>query len=215
MKPGQDGADVLVANYHAPAEAEIEKSVETLDRLGVKNIVLQREVFDPELYFGLLTVAPIGELNRMTQYKSAEQEDQTAHLLTYPVLMCHDVAGYGGVLVGHDQTQHLQFARHLIKKYNRRFQQDLRVPDEKIVVGRIKDLKRSENKMSKSSPQGCLFLDDEPDVMAKKIRKATMDEAGTESLRFLYTEFVSQQVPESNRQLKEELSAAMVEKFRK
>lgn len=211
MKPGQDGADVLVANYHAPEETELEKSVETLKKFGVKNVVLQKDVFDPELYFRLLAVTPMGELSRMTQFKSAEEP--TAHLLTYPVLMTHDVAGYKEVLVGHDQTQHLQFARHLIKKYNRRFQQDLRIPNEQIIVGRIKDLKRPENKMSKSAPEGCLFLDDPIDVMARKIRKATMDEAGTESMRFLYTEFVSKEVPTSNQKLKEGLTAAMIERF--
>ena len=67
--------------------------------------------------------------------------------------------------------------------------------------------------MSKSFPEGCLFLDDDPSEIRAKIKKATMDASGTVNLRYLYKEFVSQTVPELNSELKEELSEALIEKF--
>jgi tryptophanyl-tRNA synthetase len=169
------GADVLVANYHAPDEQDTEYSVELLKRFGVKNIIQQREVFTPELYFQLLSLAGFGDLARMTQFKSADEESRTGHLLTYPVLMTHDVAGYAEVQVGEDQRQHLEFARRLLRLYNRRFKQSLRVPVACIVVGRVRDLRHPSEKMSKSSPDGCLLLDDSSDEIRKKVRRATMD----------------------------------------
>lgn len=206
---------MLIANYHAPREAKVEQAIEVLQWFGVKNIVKQVEIFNPELFFRLMDIAPIGELGRMTQFKSADVKDQTAHLMMYPVLMVHDVAGYSEVMVGEDQQQHLQFARLLLKKYNRIFGADLKIPKEKIVVGRIKDLRFSENKMSKSSPKGCLFLDDSPDTIREKLRKAVADEKGYENLCYLYRFFVGSEVPKSNLTLKEQLAEALISKFYK
>lgn len=212
--PGQqDEVDVLIANYHAPREPMVEESIKVLQKFGVKNIVKQAEVFNPVLFFRLLDIAPIGELGRMTQFKSAPPKDQTAHLMMYPVLMVHDVAGYSEVMVGEDQRQHLQFARLLLKKYNRLFKEDLKIPEEKIVVGRIKDLQKSDNKMSKSSPKGCLFLDDSPDTIRQKLRKAVADEKGYENLCYLYSFFVGGEIPSSNLELKERLAEAIIEKL--
>lgn len=210
IKPGRSGVTVLIANYHAPGKEHTEETVETLKRFGVENIVIQTDAFDADMYFKLLSISRIGDLGRMTQYKSAAEEDRNGHLLTYPVLMAHDVAGYKKVLVGEDQTQHLQYARKVLRRYNEKFDENVEIPEEKIVVGRIKDLKRPENKMSKSSPSGCLFLDDSPEEMRRKIRKATMDESGIESLAFLYKEFVGPTVPSMNSKLKEELTEALV-----
>lgn len=205
IKPGQTGAEVLIANYHAPEEQGLEKIVSVLRRFGVEKIKLQRDVFNPELYFQLLTIASIGDLERMTQYKASKDENKTAQLLTYPVLMAHDVVGYEEVLVGEDQRQHLEYARRLLKKYNRRFNKDYSIPQENIVGGKVRDLRFPGNKMSKSSPEGCLFLDDELDAIAKKIKKATMDDMGRMNMVFLYNEFVGGDVPESNSLLKERL----------
>lgn len=202
-----------MANYHAPGQERTEETVETLKKFGVENIIVQTEAFDADMYFKLLSISKIGDLGRMTQYKSAAGDDRTAHLMTYPVLMAHDVAGYERVLVGEDQTQHLQYARKILRRYNEKFDENLQIPEEKIVVGRIKDLKRPENKMSKSEPAGCLFLGDSPEDMERKIRKATMDESGLESMAFLYREFVGNEVPSMNSKLKEELTEAIVAKF--
>lgn len=205
---------MLVANYHAPTE-NLDYSIRTLHKFGVSDIRVQKEVFDGDLYFKLLTIAKIGDLNRMTQYKSASEDSRTAQLLTYPVLMAHDVAGYEEVLVGIDQEQHLQYAAKLLRKYNQVFKQPVTIPKPNIVVGRVKDLREPDKKMSKSSPHGCLFLDDTPDEMRRKLRKATATEAGLESLGHLYREFVGPDVPPYNEVLKNTLADALIEKFGK
>ena len=213
IKPGLDGCDVLVANYHAPEEKNLEDSANLLRRFGVKNIKIQKDIFNPELYFRLLLLAKMGDLNRMTQYKATHPEDRTSHLLTYPVLMAHDVANYAEVFVGEDQTQHLEYARKLLKKYNSEFGADglVGIPTAKINGGRIKDLRHPSKKMSKSAPDGCLFLDDTPDEIHKKIKRATMTPEGVNNLGLLYNEFVGNDIPLTNKELKDKLTVALIE----
>lgn len=67
-----------------------------------------------------------------------------------------------------------------------------------------------ERKMSKSEPSGCLFLDDTPDTIRTKIRKATPIGEGYENLVFLFNEFVGEPIPEQNSQLKEKLAEAII-----
>ena len=131
--------EVLIANYHSPQDDATSDVIRTLQKFGVENIKLQREVFNPELYFKLMAIASIGDLKRMTQYKSTK--DQTAHLMTYPVLMAHDVAGYEEVMVGADQTQHLEYARRLLRRYNRTHKQNLRLPKTNVVGFKVMDLR--------------------------------------------------------------------------
>jgi tyrosyl-tRNA synthetase len=206
-----EGATVLIANYHAPEERDTEAIYSLLRRFGVQDVRIQKDVFNAELYFQLLNIANMGELERMTQYKSSA--NRTAQLLTYPVLMAHDVAGFDEVFVGEDQRQHLEYARKILNRYCHQYDKEIKIPVERIVVGRIKDLRSPEKKMSKSEPQGCLFLDDSADAIRAKLKKATMDEAGKENLVFLYQEFVGSDIPESNQRLKEELAQAVIEKF--
>jgi len=212
IKPGQQGVEVLIANYHAPEEKNLDQIIEILNKFGVENIKLQKDVFDAEFYFQLLNIVSVGDLERMTQFKSGQSK--TAQLLTYPVLMAHDVAGYDEILVGEDQKQHLEFTNRLLLRYNAFYCQSRTIPTAKIVVGRIKDLKNTEKKMSKSTPAGCLFLDDCPTDVRAKIKRATMDESGRDNLAFLYREFVAESVPESNQKLKEELSEALIDLFK-
>src|SRR5271157_2064257 len=101
VKPAFElGARVLIAEYHAPraTHGDVERVIETLSRFGVGDYYLQSTEFDAELYFRLLSVARVGELERMTQYMSAAGRHveglpagNDAHMLVYPVLMVHDV----------------------------------------------------------------------------------------------------------------------------
>jgi tryptophanyl-tRNA synthetase len=209
IKPAHAGAEVLIANYHAPEEKSLEEIVAVLRKFGVERIKIQRDIFNPELYFQLLTIASIGDLERMTQYKATREDQKTAQLLTYPVLMTHDVAGYEEVLVGEDQRQHLEYARRLLRRYNRKFGKDYMIPRENVSGGKIKDLRSPEQKMSKSSPEGCLFLSDDRKTIAHKIKRATMDQAGRDNLVLLYSEFVGGEIPESNSVLKDRLTEAL------
>lgn len=71
-------------------------------------------------------VTPVGELERMTQFK--EKGRQHRHnvnmgLLDYPVLQAADILIYkaGFVPVGEDQIQHVEFSREVARKFNARF----------------------------------------------------------------------------------------------
>jgi tryptophanyl-tRNA synthetase len=78
-----------------------------------------------ELQWLLNTVTPIGELERMTQFKDKSQrfESIPAGLLNYPILMAADILLYRAELVpvGEDQTQHLELAREVARKWNAQF----------------------------------------------------------------------------------------------
>ena len=73
----------------------------------------------------LTTIAPLGELERMTQYKDKAQrvESVPAGLLCYPILMAADILLYraGQVPVGDDQIQHLELAREIARRWNGHF----------------------------------------------------------------------------------------------
>lgn len=213
IKPGLTGCTVLVANYHASEIKNLDNCLEALKQFGIKNILIQKDIFNAELYFRLLSLSKIGDLNRMTQYKASDELYRTGHLLTYPVLMAHDVAGYSEIIAGLDQKQHLEYAKKLLKKYNIAYETDYPIPIANIIIGRIKDLREPNKKMSKSSPQGCLFLDDSPEDIRNKIRKATTDQTGLTNLKFLYEEFVKEVPPESNQKLKEILAEAIINKI--
>ena len=202
--PGREGGTtVLVATYHAPErdEAKVARSVETLRRLGVKDVKIQ--AIDLDLYFRLLNLAPVAELERMTQFKSTE--GGSAHLLTYPVLMAHDIVGYDEVVVGDDQAQHLEFAARLLRRYNRKHGKQVRIPKACPAAGRIRDLRNPSRKMSKSSPAGCIFLDDSREEIRAKIMKAVTTPEGLDNLRDLYQKFGGEDIPATNLELKERL----------
>jgi tryptophanyl-tRNA synthetase len=79
-----------------------------------------------ELAWALSSVAPHGELERMTQFKdkAAHHPDHiNAGLFTYPVLQTADILLYGAtrVPVGEDQRQHLELAREIVRRFNARF----------------------------------------------------------------------------------------------
>ncbi|HEX6432710.1 MAG TPA: tryptophan--tRNA ligase, partial [Gemmatimonadales bacterium] len=78
-----------------------------------------------ELQWLLNTVTPLGELERMTQFKDKAQrfESVPAGLLNYPILMAADILLYRADLVpvGEDQVQHLELTREVARKWNSEF----------------------------------------------------------------------------------------------
>lgn len=134
-----------------------------------------------ELAWVLNTVSPIGELERMTQFKDKSDKSPdniNVGLFTYPVLMAADILLYDAAVVpvGDDQDQHLELARTLARKFNSRYSNIFKEPKElHTETPRVMALDNPEKKMSKSSPAGCLFLDDSPNEMHKKIMRATTD----------------------------------------
>lgn len=128
----------------------------------------------------------MGELSRMTQYKS-KSEKQTnvgCGLFTYPVLMAADIILYDSnvVPVGIDQKQHVELARDIAVRMNNRYG-DLFVVPEPIIAkvgAKIKDLQDPTKKMSKSNedPMGTIFLLDGESDIKKKINRAVTDNDG-------------------------------------
>lgn len=135
-----------------------------------------------ELGWVLGCICPLGQLQRMTQFKdkSARQNEHVgAGLLFYPVLMAADILLYNADLVpvGEDQKQHLELTRNLAERFNHVYSPTFNVPEPFIppVGARIMSLQDPGRKMSKSEPSGCLFLFDEPNTVRKKIMSAVTD----------------------------------------
>ena len=79
-----------------------------------------------ELCWILTTIAGLGELERMTQFKDKSEQDRdnvNLGLLAYPVLQTADIILFKAtaVPVGEDQLQHLELAREIVRRFNRKF----------------------------------------------------------------------------------------------
>ena len=123
-----------------------------------------------------------GELSRMTQFKdkSARNADNiNAGLFTYPVLMAADILIYQPdfVPVGEDQRQHVEICRDIANRFNGVYGDVFKVPEPLIqkVGARIMSLSTPEEKMSKSQPEGCVFLMDKPEDIMRKFKRAVTD----------------------------------------
>ncbi len=134
-----------------------------------------------ELAWILNTITPMGELERMTQFKdkSGRQESNiNVGLFDYPVLMAADILLYGPqfVPVGDDQLQHLELTRTVARKFNAKFG-DIFIEPKALLTKtpRVMSLKDPSKKMSKSQPDSCLFIDDAPEEIDRKIARAVTD----------------------------------------
>ncbi len=138
-----------------------------------------------ELCWLLSSVTQFGELRRKTQFKdkTAGKEDEgfSAALFVYPVLQVADIILYDTdqVPVGEDQKQHVEITRDVAYRFNQRYGETfvLPKPDIKETGARIMALDDPTKKMSKSSanPNSYIALNDEPDVIRKKIKRAVTD----------------------------------------
>ena len=113
-----------------------------------------------------------GELTRMTQFKDKSEKHKdniNAGLFTYPSLMAADILLYQPhyVPVGEDQKQHVELCRNIANRFNNIYGDVFRVPEPYIskMGARVYGLMTPGDKMSKSNPQGCVFLMDEPNVI--------------------------------------------------
>jgi tryptophanyl-tRNA synthetase len=136
-----------------------------------------------ELQWLLNTITPVGSLERMTQYKDKAQrfESVPAGLLNYPVLMAADILLYRADLVpvGEDQTQHLELAREVARKWNTEFGDGEEwLPEPKALLTEAKRIMGldGEAKMSKSLGNTIGLLDS-PDEIWQKLRPAKTDPA--------------------------------------
>ena len=140
-----------------------------------------------ELAWLLNTIAPLGELERMTQFKDKSDQHRNsinAGLLNYPVLMAADILLYQTDLVpvGDDQTQHVELTRILARKFNSTFGEYFKEPKVyEATVPRVMSLLEPNKKMSKSLGVGhYIALADSPEIIRKKIAKAVTDSGGSQ-----------------------------------
>jgi len=123
-----------------------------------------------------------GELSRMTQFKDKSQkhaDNITAGLFTYPVLMAADILLYQTDLVpvGQDQKQHVELCRDIAQRFNGAYSPTFTMPEPFIpkLGARIMSLGNPANKMSKSDPEGCVYLMDKPEDIMRKFKRAVTD----------------------------------------
>ena len=138
-----------------------------------------------ELAWMLTCMAPLGWLNRMTQFKdkAARQAEESigAGLLNYPSLMAADILLYHAELVpvGDDQRQHLEFTRDLAQRFNHLYGETFTLPSVMTpkAGARVMGLDRPTAKMSKSddSENHAVYLLDELPRARKKIMRAVTD----------------------------------------
>ena len=169
-----------------------------------------------ELTWLLNTITPLGELERMTQFKDKakkQKKEVFSGLFNYPVLMASDVLLYKtqAVPVGQDQTQHLELTRTLARKFNQRFGETFVEP--KTILSKegakIMSLKDPRKKMSKSDNESSfLGIFEEPKSLKKKILSAVTDtgkevkfdekkKPGVSNLLTIYSAFSGESVKEA------------------
>ena len=155
-------------------------------------LFLQSHVHEhAELGWILNCYTMFGELSRMTQLKdkSAKHADNiNGGLFTYPALMAADILLYQAdyVPVGEDQKQHCELTRNIAIRFNNLYGETFKVPEPYIpkVGARIMSLSNPASKMSKSDPQGCVFLMDSPEELARKFKRAVTDSDTERCVRF-------------------------------
>jgi tryptophanyl-tRNA synthetase len=129
-----------------------------------------------ELAWILNCVTPVGELERMTQFKEkGKQHRQNVNvgLLDYPVLQAADILIYkaGYVPVGEDQIQHVEFSREIARKFNGRFGETF--PEPKVLLSDAPRILGTDGqtKMSKSM-NNYIGLLEPPEAIWEKLRTA-------------------------------------------
>ncbi len=165
---------------------------------------IQSEVLEHTILSWIFScITPLGELERMTQYKDKSKQHKesiNSGLLTYPTLMASDILLYKPTLVpvGEDQMQHLELTRDIARKFNHKFGNTFPEPKNHILKPlRVMSLTHPEKKMSKTGDEA-LMLSDSPEEIKRKLKKAvTASEpgkksAGVENLFFLLEHFGQQ-----------------------
>jgi tryptophanyl-tRNA synthetase len=121
-------------------------------------------------------ITPVGELERMTQFKEKGRQHRhnvNVGLLDYPVLQAADILIYkaGYVPVGEDQIQHVEFSREVARKFNARFGHTF--PEPKVLLSNAPRILGTDgsSKMSKSLNNSIGLLET-PEGIWEKLRTA-------------------------------------------
>lgn len=144
-----------------------------------------------ELGWVLNCYTMFGELSRMTQFKdksSKHTDNVNGGLFIYPCLMAADILLYQPDLVpvGEDQKQHVELTRNVAQRFNHIYGDVFKVPEPYIpkMGARVMSLNQPEAKMSKSLPEGCVFLMEKPEDIMRKFKRAVTDSDTERCVRY-------------------------------
>jgi len=214
---------VFVADLHAFTDNEPSKVKQYVNELVADYVALG---LDPEkaiiytqthikgqvttLMTYLARLITVNELLRVPTLKDKIKDNKKAEtvnalLLLYPVLMAADILIQRSTVipVGKDQVAHIEVSKLLAERFNSRYGNVFPVPK----VHQYKSLRimslKGEGKMSKSMPEGAIFLTDTPEDVAKKIKKAQTAFAGemSDSLESLI--HIAEGLAENEEEIKE------------
>ena len=180
----------FVADYHSITEnydpkekpKEILNLTADLLSLGLnpeKSVIFQQSQIPghADLTWIFNTLTPLGELERMTQYKdkaASQKQNINVGLFDYPVLMAADILIYKSeaVPVGEDQVQHLELTREIARRFNDKFGKVFPEPKPLLTESaRIMSLIDPAKKMSKSGGEkSYIAISDSPEVIKEKIK---------------------------------------------
>ncbi len=163
----EDDSYYFIANLHALTTLRDKETLQqqTLDAaidllaLGLDPekavLFVQSDVPEvSELCWLLMSITPLGLLERCTAYKDKKERGLIADagLFTYPVLMAADILAFESdtVPVGHDQIQHLEVTRDIAKKFNHLFGETFVLPKPRVLEQSAKVPGIDGEKMSKS-----------------------------------------------------------------
>jgi tryptophanyl-tRNA synthetase len=181
-----------VVDYHAvTVEYEpVEMSQRSLDTAVILlacgltpekcHVMVQSHVPEhTELAWVFNCVTPVGEVERMTQFKDKSKQHRSninMGLMDYPVLQAADILIYkaGFVPVGEDQVQHVELSREVARKFNSRFGQLF--PEPEVILSCAPKILGTEgrSKMSKTLNNYIGILEEES-AMWEKLRTAVTD----------------------------------------
>ena len=185
---------ICIVDYHAithpyePEQLRVRRRDMAVSLLAagidpnVATLLVQSKVPEhTELAWIFNTCAPLGEVERQTQFKekSARQESVNTGILTYPILQAADILLYHADLVpvGEDQVQHLELSRVIARRWNTLFGRgEEYFPEPKPLLSptpRIMGLD-GQAKMSKSIGN-TIGLQETPDQIWEKLRPAVTD----------------------------------------
>ncbi|MDO4575516.1 MAG: tryptophan--tRNA ligase [Planctomycetia bacterium] len=215
LQGNPDDAFYFIANLHALTtvrdKARLQQNMldAVLDLLGLgldpekATLFIQSDVPEvSELTWLLMTVTPMGLLERCHAYKEKKARGLTADtgLFAYPVLMAADILVYDSDLVpvGEDQIQHVEVARDIASSFNYLFGETFVLPKANVLDTSAKVPGTDGAKMSKSY-NNTLTVFEEVKVQRKKIMRIVTDsrpmedakDPETDPLYLLYKLFAS------------------------
>ncbi len=133
-----------------------------------------------ELHLLMSMIVPVARLERVPSYKDQIQqlgkEIATYGFLGYPLLMTCDIIAYKAqvVPVGQDQIPHLELAREVVRKFHSLYNVEL-FPEPQPLLTQAPYIPGWDGRKMSKSYNNAIYLSDEPDEIAAKVRKYITD----------------------------------------